>query len=240
MVMSAVRADVLFLEKLGGKVSLRFHRGKNLRAGKLIPRRRYNRSVLVLLTKHSDTCLKLFLADVLGTAQKNRMRIFHLVVEELTEILHVNAAFAGIHNRSKSRNDKVGIVDVENRLLHVGKLADTGGLDNDTVRMKLFLNLDKRFAEVADKRAADATRIHLGDLNAGLLQKAAVDADFTEFVLNQNNLLAAVTVRKQFLDEGRLSGTQKAGENINLNHVFPSFRSLVFTGRPETASGLSG
>ena len=223
MMMSAVRADILFLEKLGSKVSLRLHRGKNLCAGQLIPGRRDNRGILVLLAKQRNTRLKLLLAYVLGTAQKNRMRIFHLVVEELTEVFHVNAAFAGIHNRRKTGNHEVRIVNVQHGLLNVGKLADTGGLNDDAVRMELLLYLHKRFAEISDKRAADAAGIHLGNLDAGLLQKAAVDADFTEFVLDQNNLLAAVTVGKQFLNEGRLSGAQKAGENVNLNHVCPSF-----------------
>ena len=82
-------------------------------------------------------------------------------------------------------------IDIFSGFLGAGKttlikklLADTGGLNDDAVRMELLLYLHKRFAEISDKRAADAAGIHLGNLDAGLLQKAAVDADFTEFVLD--------------------------------------------------------
>ena len=43
--------------------------------------------------------------------------------------------------------------------------------------MELRHDLFERLVEVTDEGAADAARGHLGDLDAGLLQKAAVDVD---------------------------------------------------------------
>ena len=148
------------------------------------------------------------------------MRILNLIVEELAEVLHVDAAFAGIHDGGETADHEIRITDALNRLLNVGKLADTGGLNDDAVRLKLLLYLHKGFAEVTYKRAADASGIHLGDFHAGFLQESAVNADLAELVLNQNDLLALVTVCQEFLDERRLAGAEKSGENVNLNHVF--------------------
>ena len=48
-----------------------------------------------------------------------------------------------------------------------------------------------------------------GDLDAGFLQEAAVNADLTELVFDQHQLFALEGLRQQLLDEGRLTGTQK-------------------------------
>ena len=77
--------------------------------------------------------------------------------------------------------------------------------------------------------AADAARGHLGDLDAGLLQKAAVDVDLAEFVLDQHELFAAVGFRDQLFDERGLAGAQKAGENVNFRHKkYASFFFIDF------------
>ena len=50
-------------------------------------------------------------------------------------------------------------------------------------------HLPQRLAEVAHQGAADAAGVHLGDLDAGVLEKAAVNADLTELIFDQNDLL---------------------------------------------------
>ena len=67
-------------------------------------------------------------------------------------------------------------------------------------------------------RAADAAGVQLIDLDAGLLQEAAVDADLTELVLDQNDLLAGKGLLDEFFDQSGLAGAQEAGKNINFGH----------------------
>ena len=63
------------------------------------------------------------------------------------------------------------------------------------------------------------TSVHLVYNNAGILEEAAVNADLTELVLDQNNLLTLERIGQQTLDEGRLASTQKTGNNINFSHA---------------------
>lgn len=73
-------------------------------------------------------------------------------------------------------------------------------------------------AEITHQRAADAAGVQLIDLDAGLLQEAAVDADLTELVLDQNDLLAGKGLLDEFFDQSGLAGAQEAGKNINFGH----------------------
>ena len=57
--------------------------------------------------------------------------------------------------------------------------------------MILIQHLLQRTAEITHKAAADAAGIHLGDLNPGLLEKAAVNTDLSEFILDQHQLFPA-------------------------------------------------
>ena len=84
--------------------------------------------------------------------------------------------------------------------------------------MILLVNLLQRGAEIAHQRAADAAGIDLGNLDAGLFHEAAVDANLAKLVFHQHQLLAGIGFTDQLLDEGRLTGTQKAGKNINFCH----------------------
>ena len=72
--------------------------------------------------------------------------------------------------------------------------------------------------EVAHQAAADAAGVHLGDLDAGLLEKAAVDADLTEFVFDEHQLFAAVGLGDELADQSGFTGSQKAGEDIDFGH----------------------
>ena len=85
--------------------------------------------------------------------------------------------------------------------------------------MELFEHLFERFGKISDEAAADAAGIHLGDFDAGVLQKRAVDADLTELVFNQHQLLADVCFGDQLFDERRLACAEKPAENIDFCHV---------------------
>ena len=219
VMVSAYRADILFLKQLLGKVNLGFHRLEDLFARQFIPGSRDDRRVRIFLAKKLHACLQLILGNELAAAQQDRVCALYLVVEELAEVLHVDAALACVNNGYKAGDDHLRVPDALNRANNVGKFADTRGLDEDAVRMELLLHLHERLAEISDKRAADAARVHLGDLDAGVLQKTAVNTDLAELIFNQNHFLALISVSEKFLDERRLAGAQKSGKYCYLNHV---------------------
>lgn len=68
------------------------------------------------------------------------------------------------------------------------------------------------------------------DLDSGFFQESAVDADLSEFVLDKHQLFAAVCFFNQFLYECGLSGSEKAGEYVNLDQLFipPKRRLRLF------------
>ena len=111
-----------------------------------------------------------------------------------------------------------------NDLLHgandIGQLADAGGLDDDTVGMVLSDDLLQGLAEVAHQGAADAAGVHLGDVDAGILQEAAVNADLAELVLDEDQFLALVALSDELLDEGSLAGSQETGVDVDFCHGF--------------------
>ena len=72
--------------------------------------------------------------------------------------------------------------------------------------------------KIAHQTAADAAAVHLGNVDARLLQKAAVNAYFAKLIFNENQLFAGIGLSDQLLDERRLACAQKTGENINFSH----------------------
>jgi hypothetical protein len=123
-----------------------------------------------VLTEHGYHSFQLSLVHLLGTAQDNGIGAFYLIVEELTEVLHVNLALGGIYYGNKA-------VQLYGNLLSdtlygtddIRQLAYAGGLDQDAIRVELGQYLLQSSAEIANQRAADTTGIHLGNLNTGIL-----------------------------------------------------------------------
>lgn len=197
-----------------------FDGGEDGLAVQLVPRSRQNGGVGVLLAQHRGGSLELFLRELLRAGKNDRAGGLDLVVVELTEVLHIDLDLAGVGHGDIAVELELGAL--VHRALHgnddVGKLADAARLNEDAVGVELRHDLFERLVEVTDEGAADAARGHLGDLDAGLLQKAAVDVDLAEFVLDQHELFAAVGFRDQLFDERGLAGAQKAGENVNFRH----------------------
>ena len=71
--------------------------------------------------------------------------------------------------------------------------------------MELVHHLFQGLAEVPHQGAADAPGVHLRNLNARVLQKAAVNADLAKLVLNEHQLLALQGLVQQFFDERGLA-----------------------------------
>ena len=82
--------------------------------------------------------------------------------------------------------------------------------------MVLVDHLLQSLAKIPHQGAADAAGVHLPDFNARLLEEAAVNADFTELILNEDQLLLAVTLSNHFADQSRLAGSQETRVYINL------------------------
>ena len=196
-----------------------FHGFENHLAAELIPGGGDDGCTGVMLQNQVDAFVQLLFGDVCGAAQNDAACVFNLVVEEFTEVLHVHLALGCVRNGGEGvQTDFIGVHALYGAD-DVGELADAGGFDQDTVGMEFIQNLLQRFAEVADETAADAAGVHFGDFETGVLQKTAVNADFTEFVFNQNQLLTGVRFLDQLLDQRGLAGTEKTGENINFGHI---------------------
>ena len=151
-----------------------------------------------------------------GAAHDDQVGILHLVVEELAEVAHVHPALACVHHRHLGTDLRA--FHAGDGLGHVAELAHAGGLNDDPVRGVVRHHLFQGLGEVAHQGAADAAGVHLRDLHPGVLQKAAVNGDLTELVLNQHQLLPLIGLRNQLADQGCLAGAQKAGKNVYLGH----------------------
>ena len=184
-------------------------------------------SVGVVLPQQLHGVQQLLLAHAVGTAEDDGGSMLHLVVEELTKVLHVYLALGGIGHGDEGVQLDVGVVQTLDRTDDVGQLAHAGGLDEDAVGLVLRQDLLQSLTEVTHQAAADAAGVHLGDLHAGILEETAVDANLAELVLNEDQLFALVGFLDQLLDEGGLTGSQETGKDINFGHDIPPDKKVV-------------
>ena len=204
--------------QLGSQGGLAFQCGSQLLAGQLAPGGGDDGSLVVVLPEHGHGSIQLGLGNGIGTGQDDGGGGFDLVVVELAEVLHIDLHLTGIHNGHGVANGNFLVGDLVDSTDHIRQLANAGGLDDDPVRMILVDHPGQGLAEVAHQRAADAAGVHLGDVDAGILQKAAVNADLAELVLDQHQLLPLVAFSDHLFDQGRLARAEEAGENINFCH----------------------
>ena len=137
-----------------------------------------------------------------------------LVVVELAKVLHIQLDLVHVCYGNKAVQLHIQVLGhTFHSTGHVGQLAHAGRLDEDAVRVVLLHHLLQGGAEIAHQRAADAAGVQLIDADAGLLQKAAVNADLAKFVLDQHDLLSGKGLLDQLFDKSGLTGAQKAGEN---------------------------
>jgi hypothetical protein len=141
-----------------------------------------------MLTDHRNALLNLRIGHAVGVAQNNASCVFNLIVEEFTKILHIHLAFVCIYNGSESVQNGVATVFFDSlyRANNVAELTNARGLNQNTIRMIFVQRLFQRRAEITDQTTADATGIHFGHFNTGILHKAAVNADLTKFVFNEH------------------------------------------------------
>ena len=208
----------LHLGQLRRDGRLAFQRLDQLLARQLAPRGGDDGGNGIMLPQHGNGRVQLALGDGIGTGQDDGGGGFDLVVVELAEVLHIHLDLARVgHGHGVAQRDLV-IRHLAHSGDDVGQLAHAGRLDQNTVGMVLGNDLLQRLAKIAHQRAADAAGVHLGDVDAGILQKAAVNADLAELVLDQHQLLPLVAFGDHLFDQGRLARAEEAGENINFCH----------------------
>ena len=195
-----------------------FHGRQQLLAVQFVPRGRHNGGGGVLLPQQGHTGIQLFLAHPGRTAQNNGAGMLHLVIEELAKVFHIHLGFGSVHHSGKSVQHHIVHFQVLHRPDDIAEFAHTRGFNEDTVGVIGIHHLPQRLAEIAHQTAADAAAVHLGNVDARLLQKAAVNADLAELIFNEDELLAGIGFCDQLLDEGRFASAQKARENINFSH----------------------
>ena len=214
-----------------GQGGVALHGGDELQTGQILPGGGDDGGGVVVLTDQLQGGIQLLLGDAGGAGEDDGGSGLDLVVVELTEVLHVDLDLVGVGHGDGVAQLHIVTHNLLHSAHHIGQLADAGGLDDDTVGVVLADDLLQSLAEVTHQGAADATGVHLGDVDAGILQEAAVNADLAELVLNENQLLALVALGDQLLDQSGLTGTQKAGVNVDFGHgVYLHVVSLFCTG----------
>ena len=209
---------LLQLCQLSSQCCLALHCAQQLLASQVAPGGGDDGSLGIVLPQQRHGCIQLGLGDGISTGQDDGGSGLDLVIIELAEVLHIDLDLARVGNGDGIAQGDFLIGDLVHCADNIRQLAHTGGLDEDAVRVILLDDLSQGLAEVAHQRAADAAGVHLGDVDAGVLQEAAVNADLAEFVLNEDQLLALVGLGDHFLDQGSLAGAQEAGVDIDFCH----------------------
>ena len=208
-------------QQLGHQVPLAVHDRHNLCAGQLAPVGGHNGGggVLGLQQRHGGG--HLLLVGGAGAAQQNAGGMADLVVIELAKVLHIHFNLVHVGDGHKAvEGDGQRLGHALHGAGHVAELAHAGRLNEDAVGMVGVHHLFQRLPEIAHQRAADAARIQLVDLDAGLPHESAVNADLAKFVLDQDDLLPGEGFLDELFDERGLAGAQETRKNINFGAFF--------------------
>ena len=201
---------------------------QHLRGRQLVPGRRDDAGLGIVLPQQIHALPDLVLGGHLRAAEDDGLRRLDLIDEELAEVAGVHPAFADVRDGGAARQlDLMGLRHVVHHAADVAELADARGLDQDPVGMVLVDQLAQCLGEIAHQRAADTARVKLGDLDAGLLHEAAVDADLAVLIFQQHDLFVIERAFEQFFDQRGLSRAQKTRDDIDLRHVWSTFISLL-------------
>ena len=205
------------------KRRLSLHRMDQLFTCQIIPGSCYNGCVLIQFPEHCYSSIQFLLRDLICTGKNNRRSGLHLIVVKLAKILGVDLDLTGIYHRNGISQSHFVICDFIHSCDHIRQLAHTGGFDNDPVRIILSDYLSQSLSKITHQATTDTTGIHLRDVNTGLLQKTAVNADLTKFVLNKHKFLALIALCDHLFDKGGLTRSQKAGINVDFCHISYTF-----------------
>ena len=206
-------------DQLGLEVVLGGHGLQDLLTGQVIPCGGHDGGGGVLFPQHCHGSGDLFLAGGLGAAEQDAACVADLVIVELAEVLHIHLDLVHIGHGDKAVQLHVQMLGhALHGAGHIAQLANAGRLNDDAVGVVLLHHLLQSGAEIAHQRAADAAGVQLVDLDAAFLQKAAVNADLAELVLDQHHLLACKGLGDQLFDQSGFAGAKEAGEDIDFSH----------------------
>ena len=190
VVMSAATMFLFQFFQICSNRSFSFHSMQQLLTGKLIPGRSNDYSIGITLAQQLHSLIQFIMGNDVRAGKNNDICGFHLVIVELTKVLHINLNLTGIHNsNAEAQLHTFNLIYSGD---YIGQFANTGGLNKHTVRMIILNHLCQSLTKISHKRAANASGVHLGNIDTRILQKTAVNADLTEFVLNENQFLPTV------------------------------------------------
>ena len=185
------------------------HCRQQLLAVQVVPRGGDDGSRGIVCTQQCYRLGNLFLGNTARVRQHDASCVFDLVIEEFTEILHIHLALFHVGNRGKAVEHNPLCGNTLHGTDNIGKLANPRGLDQNAVGRVVGEHLLQCLAEVTHQRAADTAAVHFGHFDPRILHEAAVDADLTEFVFDQNQLFARIHLIQKLFDQRGLSRAQK-------------------------------
>ena len=175
--------------------------------------------MVIVLPNQCHSGVQLCLWNGIRTGQNDGGSGLNLVVVELTKVLHIHLDLAGIRHRNGMSQPDIFIRHLFHRRNHIRELTNARGLNNNPVRGILRDHLLQGFAEITHQAAANAAGVHFRDVDTGILQKAAVNANFTKLVFDEYQLFALIGFLNHLFNQCRLAGSQKAGVNVNACHI---------------------
>ena len=177
----------LFRERVG-----LLHRADELLAIQQRPRSRHDGCRVGMLAQHRKADSEFVFLHIVGMAEHDTTGMLDLIVEEFAKVFHIQLAFACVNNGCVAVQNDVFAQYTLHGLDDVGQFSNAGGLDQNAIGLKFVEHLGERLGEITHQRAANAALIHFGDLHTAFFEKSAVNADFTEFVFDENNFLAGI------------------------------------------------
>ena len=194
------------------------HRFEELFAVEIVPIRGDDDSGGVVRFQHFDRLGNLLLACILRVREDDAPRVLDLIVEKFSEVFHIHLAFVRVHHGGKTVEHRA----VRRRVLHgandIRKFPNARRLDENTIGSIFFENFAERLAEVTHERTANAPAVHFVDDDSRVLQESAVDADLPEFIFDQNEFFARVSLFQQFFNQRGFPRSQKARKNVDFSH----------------------
>ena len=209
--------------QLRGQSLLLFHGFQDLLAADFLPIRGHDGCLGIVFSQQTDDLIDFLLAQSLHVAQDNGAGVFHLVHVEFAEVLQIHLRLLGIYHGGKAVQLNLLILQILHGDDNVGQFTHAGRFDENPIRMVLLDDLVQCLSEIPYQGAANASGIHLVNLNSGILQESLVYTDFSEFVLDQNDFLVPISFLNQLPNQRRLSGSQESGKNIYFRHFYPFF-----------------
>ena len=145
--------------------------------------------------------------------------MLYLILKKLSEILKIYPGLFTVSHRNPARHFNIHITPHSlYRPDNIRQLSNAGRLNENPVRMVLLNHLAERLTKISHKSTADASGIHLRNLNPCILQKTSVNTNLSKFIFNQHQLLPGKNLFKKQLNKRSLPRPEKARNNIYLCH----------------------